>query len=106
MLYGYILHPNGRTEKVPFAEYINWWTKDKALGDKDQWRGPETLMSDGTNISTVFLGFDHGFMDGPPMLFETMVFGGELDGEVERYATKAQAKRGHEKMVQRVKEQL
>lgn len=26
-------------------------------------------------ISTVFLGLDHNYFDGPPLLFETMVFG-------------------------------
>jgi hypothetical protein len=25
-------------------------------------------------ISTVFMGLDHNFLDGPPMLFETMIF--------------------------------
>lgn len=31
-------------------------------------------------VSTVFLGLDHQFGDGPPLLFETMVFaGGEPD---------------------------
>ena len=25
-------------------------------------------------ISTVFLGLDHSFFDGPPLLFETMIF--------------------------------
>ena len=31
-------------------------------------------------ISTVFIGIDHQFLkSGPPLLFETMVFGGELD---------------------------
>lgn len=28
-------------------------------------------------ISTVFLGLDHGWGDGPPMLFETMAFKGK-----------------------------
>ena len=40
-----------------------------------------------TDISTVFLGLDHQFGSGPPLLFETLVFGGELDGEMVRYST-------------------
>jgi hypothetical protein len=32
-----------------------------------------------------------------------MVFGGLLDGEIERYATLAEARRGHWAMVERVK---
>lgn len=54
-------------------------------------------------ISTVFLGLDHRFGDGPPLLFETMVFGGELDQEQERYSTWDEAEAGHEEMVKRVK---
>jgi hypothetical protein len=48
-------------------------------------------------VSTVFLGIDHGFMmgDGPPILFETMIFGGENDLEMWRYATYDEAEDGH-----------
>jgi hypothetical protein len=54
-------------------------------------------------VSTIFLGIDHSFGSGPPLLFETMVFGGELDDEQERYSTEAQALAGHAAMVARVK---
>lgn len=57
---------------------------------------------DGVRISTVFLGIDHQFGDGPPILWETMVFGGPLDQEQDRYATRAAATRGHATMVARV----
>ncbi len=54
-------------------------------------------------ISTVFLGIDHGFSDDrPPILFETMVFGGRFDQEQERYYTWEQAEEGHKKWVKRV----
>ena len=56
-----------------------------------------------TIVSTVFLGIDHAFDAGKPLLFETMVFGGELDQEQVRYTTKKAAKKGHKKMVERVK---
>ena len=47
-------------------------------------------------VSTVFLGLDHRFGDeGPPILFETMVFGGVLDGEMRRYSTWEEAAHGH-----------
>ncbi|MFQ5741970.1 MAG: hypothetical protein ACE5HV_00095 [Acidobacteriota bacterium] len=38
-------------------------------------------------VSTIFLGMDHQLGDGPSILFETLVFGGSLDGEGERYST-------------------
>lgn len=53
-------------------------------------------------ISTVFLGLDHNWGAGPPLLFETMIFGGELDQEQERYSTWDEAEEGHKKMVERV----
>lgn len=55
-------------------------------------------------ISTVFLGLDHGWGSDIPVLFETMVFGGALDGEMERYHTYDEAEEGHKKMVDRVRE--
>jgi len=56
----------------------------------------------GVTVSTVFLCFDHNFGPGPPVLFETMVFGGEHDGEMERYTTYADALVGHDEMLVRV----
>jgi len=52
-------------------------------------------LVNGAKISTVFLAIDHGFNDGPPILFETMVFGGKYDGHQERYATWEEAWEGH-----------
>ena len=53
-------------------------------------------------ISTVFLGLDHSFGSGPPLLWETMVFGGKFDGEQERYSTFEDASRGHDAMVGKI----
>lgn len=53
-------------------------------------------------ISTVFLGLDHNFFGDSPLLWETLVFGGKHDGEMDRYSTLADAKRGHDAMVGKV----
>jgi hypothetical protein len=46
----------------------------------------------------VFLGIDHQLSpSGPPLLFETMVFGGEHDSYQERYSTRKQAVQGHKR---------
>lgn len=53
-------------------------------------------------ISTVWLGLNHQYGDGPPLLFETMVFaeaGGWADQYVERYGTLAEAEAGHAETV-------
>ena len=56
------------------------------------------------SVSTVFLGTDHNYHDdGPPLLFQTLVFGGAMDGGMERYATWDEAVEGHKAMVKRVK---
>ena len=54
-------------------------------------------------ISTAFLGFDCSFSDdGPPLIFETMVFQGEHGGEMERYSTWDEAEAGHARWVAKV----
>lgn len=60
----------------------------------------------GSRVSTVFLGLNHNFGDGPPLLFETMVFDGPLSDEMERYSTWEEAELGHELMVERVRTAL
>jgi hypothetical protein len=52
------------------------------------------------HVSTVWLGMDHGFnFDGDPdyrpVIFETMIFGGEHDEAMMRYCTEEEAHRGH-----------
>jgi hypothetical protein len=55
-----------------------------------------------SSISTVFLSMDHSLAgligDGTPVLFETMVFGGEHDGYQERYHTYDEAEEGHKRI--------
>lgn len=55
-------------------------------------------------VSTVFLGLDHGFGGSKPLLFETMVFGGPLDQEMDRYSTYDEAVAGHTKMLHKVRQ--
>jgi len=64
-----------------------------------------TKVSPKSHVSTVFLCLDHSFdVEGPPILFETLVFGGELADDMARYSTWDDAVAGHEKMVKRVLE--
>ncbi len=56
-------------------------------------------------VSTVFLGLDHNFMgEGPPIVFETMVFGGPFNHTMWRYATWDEAVKGHEQLVKMVRD--
>lgn len=66
-------------------------------------------------VSTVFLGTDHRWGEGPPLLFETMVFwkkssayptranGAVDDFGQERYSTWDEAEAGHALMVETVR---
>ncbi len=51
-------------------------------------------------VSTVFLSTDAAFI-GPPLVFETMIFGGAHDLEQDRYGTWEEAEAGHAAMVAR-----
>ena len=64
----------------------------------------QTELPNGKYISTVFLGIDHNFGGGTPLLFETMVFprkGEWNDVDSERYETIFNAELGHEDMVRK-----
>lgn len=70
---------------------------------KDKIIKQETLPN-GKRVSTVFLGIEHQFGDGEPLLFETMVFpekGNFSDEDMERYSTLEEAESGHKRMVEK-----
>ena len=58
---------------------------------------------DDVTVSTIFLALDHNWGGGPPLVFETRVFGGPLNDEQERYSTRAEALAGHAAWVARAK---
>ena len=68
--------------------------------DKKRILGKDVVC--GVMISTIFLGIDHNFGDGPPIIFETMVFGGVApNSEQERYSTYDEAMAGHKRYVKK-----
>jgi hypothetical protein len=79
-----------------------------ALNDKSQQRVAETVVN-GYWISTVWLGRNHRFGDGPPLIFETMAFPCDESGTVtswseadsDRYSTEEEALAGHAAMVEK-----
>lgn len=57
-------------------------------------------------VSTIWLGINHSFGEGPPTIFETMVFeDGEGMCEL-RYETEAAANSGHDFIVSALKEMI
>jgi hypothetical protein len=89
------LYYNRRGEQVGTSE-----ASALILGDRHVAR--THLVVDGVPVivSTVHLVFDHQYSDGPPLIFETMVFGVADDNPQWRYSTEEEAKLGHQKVVE------
>jgi hypothetical protein len=95
----YILDENG--EPVEVDDLMVWakWLENSG----DVRRIARDTIGD-VDVSTVFLGLDHNWgMSGPPLLFETMIFGGEHDDWQDRYSTKEDALKGHKRAMKMVK---
>jgi hypothetical protein len=68
-----------------------------------------TEITSDCRVSTVFLGLDHRFFgDGPPLVFETMIFGGpkDLDENLWRYSSWDDAAIGHKAAVRKAREAI
>ena len=77
-------------------EWANWFeTADRNVAKTDVGHH---------RVSTVFLGIDHQFGHGEPLLFETMVFtAGDDGGDMKRYSTWEDAEDGHWETVKRLR---
>lgn len=95
----YILTADG--EPAPCDSLIAWALWFESSGDERIVARDD--LGSGVVVSTVFLGLDHAYFDGPPILFETMIFGGNFDMEMRRYSTRAQAQDGHTRIVRDVR---
>jgi hypothetical protein len=84
-------------EPKPVDDLIEW-----AKSFEGQNRIVEQTQIGDVKVSTVFLGLDHSFGGGEPLLFETMIFGGKEDGFQDRYSTWDEAVEGHKKAVELV----
>jgi hypothetical protein len=72
----------------------------KVVPGEFDWDDPSCIVAKtdigDIHVSTVFLGIDHNFSDdGPPLLFETMIFGGEHDRHQTRCSTWEEAEAMH-----------
>lgn len=95
----YILKDGKIIEEPDIRKWGRWF--------QDNNNSIENTVVEGIKISTVFLGIDHSFEDDTePILFETMIFGGEHDQYQRRYSDIEQAKIGHQKVIELVKNSL
>lgn len=98
----YILDENGQPAvEHDLMRWAQWWES------ADKQRILAHTHVGNILVSTVFLGLDHRhFGEGPPLLWESMVFGGNLDESQQRYSTREAALAGHAELVRKVKETL
>jgi hypothetical protein len=88
----YILDNNNKPIPASITEAADWLeeSSDRRTVKRDE-------IGD-ILVSTVFLGLDHSWTPGgKPVLWETMIFGGEHDQYQERYTSHKDALEGHEK---------
>jgi hypothetical protein len=101
----YILDKDGNPVPEPdIRKWADWYEEDKRRVALTILKRP---FKDDVSISTVFLGIDHSFsFGGPPILFETMIFGGEHDQWQDRYFTRVESLQGHAEAVELAKQSL
>ena len=89
----YILKDKKPVEETDLLKWAEWFeTADRVVA--------KTKIGE-QEVSTVFLGLDHSFWGGKPLLFETMIFP-ECEYQ-ERYSTWEEAEEGHKRAVLNVK---
>lgn len=99
MSYYYILDDEGNPQ--PIDDILTWGAWFESA---DRTLARETVGP--AEVSTVFLSLNHQWGDGPPILFETLVFVPDDDGDwygvegsMRRYETREQALAGHAEVV-------
>ena len=86
----------GKTPRLAASDIE--WAKWMAVADR---RVAWTEIGN-VSVSTVFLGVDHRYRSlgpGPPLLFESLVFGGKHDGHTTRCSTWEEAEAQHVEMI-------
>lgn len=110
---GHWIVKNKKIVEVDLMTWAKWFQENHHSPDRIV---KQETLANGYEISTVFLGIDHNFMDtGDPLLFETMVFKPKRkkitlgkrtrmvreDADMNRYHTWQEAEKGHQEMVKR-----
>jgi hypothetical protein len=94
----YILNAEHHAVEASLLEWAKWFEEisNRLVG--------YTQVTSEISVSTVFLGIDHRWHDdGPPLLFETMIFGGPLDKKMWRYSSWDDAEAGHAAAVRKAR---
>lgn len=89
----------------PVDDILDWARAFEVDSEKGVVKRSALKMRDGTPVlvSTVFLGINHRFGPGKPLLFETLIFGGPHDQDMWRYSTWGEAEKGHDRVTARLR---
>lgn len=99
----YIIDESHNVSKCSLLDWVKWCSTPEGKRLKIV---SQTVIDTGVRVSTVFLSMDHSFnFNGPPILFETMIFGGPLDGYENRYCTWQEAMIGHKEAIEKALEE-
>jgi hypothetical protein len=101
----YRMDRDGRVQEEPDVVAWSQWirTADRVIV---QTAVPNETTGGQVKVLTVFIGLDHQFSEGPPILFETVVDGGERGKIIGRYSTIEEARRGHAEIVESIAQPL
>jgi len=93
----YMLDESGEPKII--TDLMEW---GKWMGSANRHVADEMIGE--SRISTIFLGLDHAWGDSSPLVWETLVFGGRDDGEMERCGgSRKNAEEMHKRMVEKIK---
>ena len=90
-------------KKAVPTDWDGWlkWCVEKKQAGIDYKRVAKSGDPNKVWVSTVFLSINHAYGDGPPLIFETMIFGGEHDQDQDRCSTWDEAEQMHKRMCER-----
>ena len=95
----YILDQNDNPISEP--DLFKWGTW---LQKTDRHVGNDEI--DGVRVSTIFVGLNLRYAaEGPPVLWETVIFGGKLNGYRVQYSSKEKALSGHNEACEKVRQE-
>jgi len=96
----YILDAEGEPKPAELLEWAKWFE------DAANRQLARTEVKPDVTVSTIFLGLDHNFCSGKPVLWETVIFGGPRSEEMYRYTNEVAALKKHAKIVEELREDL
>ncbi len=102
----YVLDDDAKPRRVQADDTLEW---GQFMAYDQRRKIQLTTVNEECEVSTVFLGLDAQFsasQDAPPVLWETMVFGGPMHSANYRYTSREAAVEGHTKMLDKVRARI